>query len=328
MKAVVFHSYGAPEVLKIEKVEKPVPTDDEALVKVLASSVNPVEWYTMTGLFLGRIGNGFFKPKNTKLGTDYAGVIEAVGKNVTDFKPGDEVYGARSGAFAEYVCVKNHIYPKPANITFEQAACVAIAAMTALQGLRDHGKIQPGQKVLINGASGGVGTFAVQIAKAFGAEVTGVCSTKNVEAIRALGADHVIDYTKEDFTRNGKHYDLILDVSGTRSWRAYKRVLSPNANFIIVGAPKSNRVVGPLLYVIKIRLAALGARQKVSFFVAKFKREDFLLLNDLFTSGQIKPVVEKTYPFEKISDAMSHLGTGHAKGKIVVKIANAMEKIK
>jgi NADPH:quinone reductase-like Zn-dependent oxidoreductase len=317
MKAAVFKSYGPPDVLKIEEIEKPVPTDDEALVRVRASSVNPAEWYGMTGLFLARIGNGLFKPKDTRLGADFAGVVEAVGRNVTDFKPGDEVFGGRSGAFAEYVCVRDKVVHKPANITFEQAGGVAIAALTALQGLRDYGKLKAGQKVLINGASGGVGTFAVQIAKALGAEVTAVCSTQNVDLIRSLGADHVIDYTREDFTRNGKLYDLFLDIAGSRSWRDCRRVLKPQAAFVLVGGPKSP-VIGPLSHIIRIRLAALQASQKVFFFVANFNREDLTALKEMFQSGQVKPVVEQVYPLCEISKAMRHLGTGHAKGKIVV----------
>ena len=318
MKAVVFRSYGSPDVLKIENVEKPTPAEDEVLVKVRASSVNPVEWYAMSGLFLARLGNGLTRPKDIRLGVDYAGVVEAVGKNVTQFKPGDEVFGARSDAFAEYVCVSKHIYPKPASITFEQAGGVAVAALTALQGLRDHGNLKSGQKVLINGASGGVGTFAVQIAKALGAEVTAVCSTHNVEAIRSLGADHVIDYTREDFTRSRERYDLFLEIAGSRSWKDCRRVLKPKAHFVIVGAPKGNRVIGPLAHIIPLRLASLRASQKVVFFMAKFQCEDFMLLKDMFERGQVKPVVEKIYPLEKISDAMRHLGTGHARGKIVV----------
>jgi NADPH:quinone reductase-like Zn-dependent oxidoreductase len=318
MKAIIHTKYGYADALELQDVEKPTPNNDEVLVKVHASSVNPAEWYTVTGLFLARIGGGLFKPKDTRLGTDFAGVVESVGKNVTQFKPGDKVFGARSGAFAEYVCVRNFIFHKPDSLTFEQAAGVAIAAITALQGLRDHGKLQAGQKVLINGASGGVGTFAVQIAKALGAEVTGVCSPQNVELIRSLGADHVIDYTKEDFTRNGKRYDVFLDIAGGRSWRECKRVLNPQANFVIVGGPKSNRWIGPLGYIVKIRLAALGASQKVTFFIASFKREDFAVLNEMFERGQVKPVVEQTYPLENISDAMRHLGAGHAQGKIVV----------
>lgn len=318
MKAVVFKSYGPPEVLTIEDVEKPTPKDDEVLVRVYASSVNPAEWYGMTGLFLARIGNGLFKPKDIRLGADFAGVVEAVGANVTRFKPGDEVFGGRSGAFAEYVCVRENLALKPANITFEEAGGVAIAGLTALQGLRDHGKLRTGQKVLINGASGGVGTFAVQIARALGAEVTAVCSSGNVKLIRSLGADHVIDYTKEDFTRNGKEYDLLLDVAGSRRWREYKRVLKPNSTVVIVGGPKSNRIIGPLTHIIKMRVASWRASQKVIFFVANFNHNDLVALKDMMETGQVKPVVERTYPLEMICDAMRHLGTGHAKGKLVV----------
>lgn len=318
MKAVVHRSYGPPEVLEIEEVEKPTPEDNEVLVKVYVSSVNPAEWYGMTGLFLARIGGGLFKPKDPRLGADYAGVVEAVGRNVTQFKPGDEVYGGRHGAFAEYLCVEKGIVYKPANITFEQAGGVAIAALTALQGLRDHGKLQPGQKVLINGASGGVGTFAVQIAKALGAQVTAVCSTANVALIRSLGADHVIDYTRQDFTRGPDRYDLLLDVAGSRSWRDYKRVLKPQSHFVLVGGPKSNRWIGPLAHIIKIRLGALGASQKLVFFVAQFKPEDFLFLNELFERRQVKPVIDRVYPMHQICEAMRYLGEGHAKGKIIV----------
>ena len=270
MKAICYTKYGSPDVLELQDVEKPAPKDDEVLVKVYASSVNPVQWYTMTGLFLARIGNGLVKPKDTRLGSDFAGVVEAVGKDVTHLKKGDEVFGGRGGAFAEYVCVRDAVTSKPANLTFEQAAAAPTAAISALQGLRDYGQIQAGQKVLINGASGGVGTFAVQIAKAFGAEVTGVCSTKNVDIARSLGADHVIDYTREDFTRNGRRYDLFFDIVGSRSWRECKCVLNPEARFIIVGGPKTNRWIGPLSHVIKVRLASLGASQKGVFFVAKF----------------------------------------------------------
>ena len=318
MKAAVYHSYGAPHVMQIEEIEKPAPQDDEVLVKVHASSVNPAQWYIVTGLFLARLGSGLVRPKDTRLGADYAGVIEAVGKNVTGFKPGDEVYGGRGGAFAEYICVRNIIIPKPANITFEQAAGVPTAAITALQGLRDHGQLQAGQKVLINGASGGVGTFAVQIAKALGAEVTGVCSPCNLELIRSLGADHVIDYTKEDFTRNGKRYDLLLDIAGSRSWSECRRVLNPQAKLVIVGGPKSNRWIGPLGHIIRMRLAACGASQPVVFFVARFKREDFLILNELFERSQVKPVVDRVYPLSEISAAMRYLGEGHARGKIIL----------
>lgn len=320
MKAAVFHSYGPPDVLKIEEIEKPVPNEDEVLVRVHTTSVNPAEWYGMTGLFVARLGNGLFRPKDTRLGADFAGVVEAVGKNVMDFKPGDKVFGGRSGAFAEYICVSKGIAPMPANATFEQAGGVAIAGLTALQGLRDHGKLQAGQKVLINGASGGVGTFAVQIAKALGAEVTAVCSTKNVERARSLGADHVIDYTKQDFTKSSQRYDLLLDIAGSRSWFDYRRVLKPDATVVIVGGPKAP-LIGPLGHIIKMRLAALRASQKVVFFIAHFNRQDFMAMKELMESGQVKTVVERVYPFCEISEAMRHLGRGHAQGKLVVTLA-------
>lgn len=319
MKAVVFHSYGTSNVLKIEEMEKPAPKENEVLVKVCATSVNPAEWYGMSGLFLARLGNGLFKPKDTRLGADFAGVVEAVGKDVTDFKPGEKVFGGRSGAFAEYVCAQKAIAHKPANVTFEQAGTVGIAGLTALQGLRDQGKIQPGQKVLINGAAGGVGTFAVQIAKAFGAEVTAVCSTKNVELVRSLGADHVVDYTKEDFTRSRQRYDLLLDVVGSRSWSECRRVLNPKAILVLVGGPKG-MVIGPLKHIIAMRLASIRASQKVIFFVANFNREDLIVLKELMESGKVKPIVDRTYPLNKINEAMSYLGTGHARAKIAVSI--------
>ncbi len=320
MKAIVYTKYGTPDVLEFQEVETPTPQEDEVLVKVRASSVNPAEWYPVSGLFLARINNGLAKPKDTRLGADFSGVVEAVGSNVTRFKPGEEVFGGAGGAFAEYVCVRaeHALARKPKNVTFEQAAAVPIAAMTALQGLRDHGQIQPGQKVLINGASGGVGTFAVQIAKAFGAEVTGVCSPKNVDMVRSIGADHVIDYTRQDFTRGKQCYDLLLDVAGSRSWSECRRVLSPKAHFVVVGGPKGNRWIGPLGHVIKVRMASLRASQKVIFFVAKFNREDFEVLRELMENGKVKPVVERTYPWSEIAEAMRYLGTGHARAKIVV----------
>ena len=318
MKAVVFESYGQPEVLKIREIEKPEVPDDAVLVRVHASSINIAEWYSMTGLLIGRIlSRELFKPKDTRLGADFAGVVEAVGKSVTDFKPGDEVFGGRSGAYAEYVSVKNAIALKPANVTFEEAASVPTAGITALQGLRDHGKIQPGQKVLIHGASGGVGSFAIQIAKALGADVTAVCSTNNVEHARRLGADHVIDYTKEDFTRNGKKYDLLLNVNGGRSWSDYKRVLKPDATFVLIGGPKTE-LIGPVSLLVKMKVSMLGASQKFVFFTAQFNRADMQTLKELVESGKVKPFVEKAYPMTRIVDAMTHLGNGHARGKIVV----------
>ena len=318
MKAVMFESYGQPDVLKIKEIAKPEVSDDAVLVRVRASSINVAEWYGMTGLPIARIlGGGLVKPKDTRLGADFAGVVEAVGKDVHDFKRGDEVFGGRSGAYAEYVSVKNAIALKPANVTMEEAASVPTAGITALQGLRDHGKIQPGQKVLIHGASGGVGSFAIQIAKALGADVTAVCSTNNVEHARRLGADHVIDYTKEDFTRNGKKYDLLLNVNGGRSWSDYKRVLKPDATFVLIGGPKTE-LIGPVSLLVKMKVSMLGASQKFVFFTAQFNRADMQTLKELVESGKVKPFVEKAYPMTRIVDAMTHLGNGHARGKIVV----------
>lgn len=320
MKAITFYSYGLPDVLKMEDVKKPTITEDGVLVRVHASSVNPAEWHGISGLIIMRPSGGLFRPKDPRIGTDFAGVVEAIGSKVTHLNPGDEVYGARTGAFAEYVSVVNAVVRRPANVTFEEAAAIPTAGITALQGLRDHGKIQAGQKVLINGAAGGVGTFAVQIAKALGAEVTGVTSTKNVEMVRSLGADHVMDYTKNDFTRNGKQYDLILDIAGSRTWKEYQRVLKPNAKFVIVGAPKGNKIVGPMARIFSLKLASIGASQKISFFIAQFNRPDLDSLREMVESGKVKPVVEKVYPLAKVVDAMKHLGTGHARGKIALKV--------
>jgi len=320
MKAIVRHTYGSPDVLELVDIDKPVPADDEVLVRVRASSVNPAEWYGMKGILVGRPQMGLFKPKESRLGADFAGVVEAVGASRTDFAPGDEVFGGRTGAFAEYVSVKNAIVPKPANITFEQAGAVAIAAITALQGLRDKGELQAGQKVLINGASGGVGTFAVQIAKAFGADVTAVCSTRNVDRVRSLGADRVVDYTQEDFTRSGEQHDLFLEVAGSRSWREYKRVLKPDAKFVLVGSMKKRRLLGPMTQMIKLRLASLGSSQTMKFFIAKLTADDMFVMKELIESGKVTPYVERTYPLDETADALRYLGEGHAQGKIVLTV--------
>src|SRR5687767_13710118 len=276
MKAIVHHKYGSPDVLELQEVDEPVAADDEVLVRVHAASLNILDWYGISGLAIGRIGGGLRRPKDPRVGVDFAGVVEGVGANVKLFKPGDEVYGGRGGSFAEYVTIREQrgIAPKPASVTFEQAATVPVAGLTALQGLRDKGQIQPGQKVLINGASGGVGTFAVQIAKALGAEVTGVCSTRNVDLVRSLGADHVIDYTQEDFTRSDQRYDLMLDIAGSRSWPECRRVLNPQAILVIVGGPKTNRLIGPVSHVVKALLAALRSSQKAVFFLAKMNKAD------------------------------------------------------
>jgi NADPH:quinone reductase-like Zn-dependent oxidoreductase len=323
MKAAVRDRYGSPDVVELREIERPAPADDEVLVRVRAASVNAADWYGMTGTpYVGRAAMGLRKPKSNRLGTDFAGKVEAVGKDVTQFRPGDEVFGGRTGAFAEYVCVREDraVVPKPANVTFEQAAAVGVAGLTALQGLRDKGQLQPGQKVLINGASGGVGTFAVQIAKALGAEVTAVCSTRNVDLVRSLGADQVIDYTREDFTRSDRRYDLMFDVAGSRSWSECRRVLNPQATLVIVGAPKGNRLIGPLSRIVRLRVASLRSRQKAVFFIAKFNKPDMAVLRDLLEAGKVTPVIDRRYELSEIADALRYLGEGHAQGKVVLTV--------
>jgi NADPH:quinone reductase-like Zn-dependent oxidoreductase len=321
MKAAVRDRYGSPDVVELREIAKPDLVDDGVLVRVHATSVNPADWYGMCGRpYIGRATIGLRKPKDLRLGVDFAGTVEAVGKEVTGFEPGDEVFGGRSGAFAEYVCVRGGVAQKPANLTFEEAAAVPVAALTALQGLRDKGQLQPGQKVLINGASGGVGTFAVQIAKALGAEVTGVCSTRNVDQARTLGADHVIDYTREDFTRSGRRYDLLLDIAGSKSWSACRRVLAPDATLVIVGAHRRNRLLGPIGHIVRLRLASLRGSQKAVFFIAKTNRADMELLRGLIEAGQVKPVVDRRYELSQTADAFRYLGEGHARGKVVVTV--------
>jgi NADPH:quinone reductase-like Zn-dependent oxidoreductase len=324
MKALVYERYGPPDVLELREVDKPVVGDDEVLVRVHATSVNPVDWHTMTGTpYLVRLESGLRKPKREVLGVDFAGTVEAVGRNVQRFQPGDEVFGARDGAFAEYVCVREDraVALKPANVTFEQAAAVPVAALSALQGLRDKGQIQQGQKVLINGGSGGVGTFAVQIAKSFGAEVTGVCSTRNVDTVRSIGADHVIDYTQEDFTQGGHRYDLILDIAGNRSWSDYRRVLDEKATVVVVGGPKKGRWIGPLSQVVKLRLSSLGgSRRVVAPFLAKMNKEDLVVLQELLEAGTVTPVIDRQYELSELREALRYLGEGHARGKVVVTV--------
>jgi NADPH:quinone reductase-like Zn-dependent oxidoreductase len=323
MKAAVRDRYGSPDVVELREIDKPVPADGEVLVRIRAASLNLADWYAVTGKpWVGRTQMGLRKPKSNRLGVDYAGTVEAVGKGVKQFRPGDEVFGGRDGAFAEYVSARQDrsMVPKPANVTFEQAAAVPIAAITALQGLRDKGQLQPGEKVLINGASGGVGTFAVQIAKALGAEVTAVCSTGNVDIARSLGADHVIDYTREDFTRSKQRYDLMLDVAGSRSWSACRRVLTPQATVVMVGGPKTNRLLGPLGHVVKFRLAAVRSGRKVVFFIAKFNKADMVTLRELLEAGKVKSFIDKRYELSEIGDALRYIGEGHAQGKIVLTV--------
>ncbi len=323
MRAMARRDFGGPEVLELREVDKPVPADDEVLVRVHAASVNPFDWHILTGLpYLARIDAGFRKPKNELIGVDFAGVVDSVGANVTQFQPGDEVFGGRSGAFAEYVQVREDraIAPKPAGLSFEQAATIGIAGITALEGLRDKGRLIPGQRVLVNGASGGVGTFAVQLAKWMGAEVTAVCSTRNVEQAGSLGADRVIDYTQEDFTKTGERYDLILDIAGNRSWRAYRRVLKDDGRLVIIGGPKKNRLVGPLASRLPIVLRSRLGRQRAVMFMASMNKEDLLTIARLVEDGTVTPVVERLYRLEEVPEAMRYIGAGHARGKLVVTI--------
>ncbi len=311
MKAIVYDRYGSPE---LREIDRPDVADDGVLIRVHASSVNPADWYAMTGRpYIARPAVGLRRPRHNVLGTDVAGRVEAVGGSVTQLRPGDEVFGAGTGAYAEYLSAPaNRLVPKPANLTFEQAAAVPVAALTALQALRDKGRVQPGHRVLINGASGGVGTFAVQIAKSFGAEVTGICSTRNVDMVRSIGADHVVDYTREDFTTGGRRYDLMIDIAGSRSFSECRRVLAPEATLVIVGGPKTNRLLGPLSHVLKTRLASVGKSQKVVFFVSKNEKDDMVVLHDLLEAGKVTPVIDRRYELSEVPDAFRYLGEGHA----------------
>ena len=320
MKAIVYRCYGSPDVLKFEDVEKPAPADDEVLVKVHAAAVNPLDWHYMRGSpYIMRLMSGLGAPDRTSLGVDFAGTVEAVGKNVTKFKPGDEVFGGSSGAFAEYVTVGEDkaLVLKPANMTFEQSAAVAIAGITALQALRDKGRIKPGQKVLINGASGGVGTFAVQIAKSFGAEVTGVCSTRNVAMVRSIGADHVIDYTREDYTRSGQTYDLIIDNVGNHPLLANRRALKPDGIMVMVGGAKGNWLA-PLMGPIKALMLSPFVGQEFVMILARLHKDDLAILRDLMQTGKVTPVIDRRYLLSEVPAAIRYSEEGHARGKIVI----------
>ena len=322
MKAMMCRKYGPPNVLRLEEVEKPVPKESELLVKVKASSVNALDWHFLRGKpFLVRLQYGFFRPKNRILGYDIAGSVVAVGKNVTRFKPGDEVFGGLGfglGGFAEYACVAEDgfLALKPSGTTFEEAAAVPAAAVTALKGLRDNGQIQPGQKVLINGAAGGVGTFAVQIAKSFDTEVTGVCSSQNLDMVRSIGADKVIDYTKEDFTRNGQTYDLVLDNVGNRSVSDLMRTLSPTGTCVIVGFTSMGRMLMQSI------LAPSGTkatdRKILRASSEEPNREDILFLKGLLESSKVVPTIDRQYPLEQLAEAIGYVETGHARAKVVV----------
>jgi NADPH:quinone reductase-like Zn-dependent oxidoreductase len=323
MKAIVHCSYGTADVLRLEDVAKPAPGDDEILVRVRAAGVNPLDWHYMRGTpYLMRLGSGLRKPSDTRLGVDYAGTVEAVGRNVTRFKPGDEVFGGRSGALAQYVVARadRAVALKPTNVSFEQAGAVAIAATTALQGLRDAGQLKAGQKVLINGASGGVGTFAVQIAKAMGAEVTGVCSTRNVELVRSLGADHVIDYKQQDYTAGEERYDVILDNVGNRSLLENRRLLAPAGRYVLIGGggPDAGDWIGPLLKPLQAVLLSPFVSQHMGLHMASLSNEDTNVLASMMQSGVVTPVIDRSYPLSESADAIRYLEEGRARGKVVI----------
>jgi NADPH:quinone reductase-like Zn-dependent oxidoreductase len=319
VKAIVYHEYGSPDVLRCEEIEKPTAGDEEVLIKVRAASVNPRDWHFMRGApYMVRIMTGLQKPEKGRLGVDLAGQVEAVGRNVTQFQPGDQVFGASLGAFAEYVCVdQNSVAVKPANLTFEQAAAMPTGGLTALQALR-KGRIRPGQKVLINGAAGGVGTFAVPIAKSLGAQVTGVCSTRNVSLVRSIGADHVIDYTQEDFTKSGQRYDLIFDCVGNHSLSASRRVISPNGTYLMVGGSGGGRWMGPLALGLKAVLLSRFVSQDLVMFLASSNKEDLVTLKRLAESKTVTPVIDRAYPLSELPEAIRYLEEGHARGKVVV----------
>ena len=320
MKAIVYTKYGSPDVLQFKEVEKPAPTDGQILVKIYAASANPLDWHLMRASpFLARLAGGLRKPKDPRLGADFAGRVEAVGANVAQFQPGDEVFGASTGAFAEYICVaESEVALKPAGLSFEQAAVVPVAATTALQGLRDTGQIHTGQRVLVNGASGGVGTFAVQIARAFGTEVTGVCSTRNLDMVRSIGADHAIDYMKEDFTRTGQHYDLIYDAVGNSSVSAYRRALNPGGTCVVAGFTSLPRLfehmlLGPLR-------SKIGDKKVGLMGTAQIKQKDLVSLRELLEAGKVTPVIDRRYSLREVPEAIRYLEAKHARGKVVITV--------
>ena len=323
MKAVVYRCYGSADVLEFGDVEKPVPSDGEVLVKVVAASVNPLDWHYMRGEpYLVRLMAGVGAPSDPRLGVDFAGVVESVGDGVTKFDVGDEVFGGRPGAYAEYVVVPEDraIVRKPANVSFEQAATVGIAGVTAIQALRDHGQLEPGQKVLINGASGGVGTFSVQIAKAMGAEVTGVCSTRNVQMVLSIGADHVVDYKKDSYIDGGEQYDLIIDMVGNHSLRANRKALTPTGKFIMVGGGSSGNWLGPMIRPIKAGLMSPFVDQEFSMVLAKLSGDDLQILSDYLRAGQITPVIDQVFALPDVPDALRYSEEGHARGKIIIEM--------
>jgi NADPH:quinone reductase-like Zn-dependent oxidoreductase len=327
MKAFIYEKYGPPDVLELREIEKPKPKENEILIKIIAASVNAYDWHIMKAdpFFMRLMGSGLFKPKNNILGVDIAGIVEAVGENAGKLNPGDEIYGDVSGGggggFAEYVCVSEKtVTHKPASLSFEEAAAVPLAAITALQGLRDHGQIKSGQQVLINGASGGVGTFAVQIAKSYDTEVTAVCSTGKMDMVRSLGADQVIDYTREDFTKSGKTYDLIFAANGNRSVFAYSRALKPNGIYVVAGGSMSQFIqtalLGPFI--------SMMGKKKIKSFVARPNQDDLNIMTELIESGKVKPLIDRRYPFSQLPDAIRYVDEGHAIGKVVINIGDIL----
>jgi NADPH:quinone reductase-like Zn-dependent oxidoreductase len=322
MKAIIYHQYGSPDVLQLQDMDKPVVRDDAVLVRIRAAAANPYDWHFMRGEpYFMRLFIGLRTPKANGLGVDFAGQVEAVGKDVTQFHPGDEVFGVCNGAFAEYLCTpENELALKPTNLTFEQAAAVPLAAVTALQGLRDTGQLQPEQKVLIIGASGGVGTFAVQIAKVFGAHVTGVCSTRNLELVRSLGADHVIDYTQEDFTQSGQKYDLIFQLAGTRSPSHCRRALTSKGRLVLSSGDSDGRWIGPIDRLIKAAALSPFVSQTLSSLNTKRSKKDLPYLTELIEAGKVTPVIDRTHSLGEVPEALRYLEQGHARGKVVITV--------
>ena len=323
MQAIIFTEYGSPDVLQCAEIEKPAPARNEILIRVYAASINPLDFHNMRGSpCIIRLQNGLRRPKNPRLGVDLSGEVEAVGQDVTDFRPGDAVFGVRTGALAEYVITTGKAFaPIPSNLTFEQAAVVPVAGLTALQGLRDKGKLQPGQTLLVNGAAGGVGTFAVQIARAIGAEITAVTSTPNLELVRSLGAHHVVDYTRENFTRSGQRYDLIFDGVGNHPLSACRRILKPDGTYIMVGG-SGGGLFGPLLYAFRTSLMSRFVSQNLLWFLSSVHREDLLTLKDMIESGQVTPVIDRRYTLCQTPEAMRYLETGHARAKLVINVTD------
>lgn len=319
MNAVVHDTYGPPDRLEVRRIDAPVVKDGDVLIRVHAAGVNAADAFIMRGVpYAIRVVSGLRRPKNGIRGTDVAGTVDAVGKDVTEFEPGDEVFGWCKGSFAEYVCAaEDNFVAKPTNLTFEQAAAVPMAAFVALQALRGIGELQPGQKVLINGASGGIGTFAVQIAKALGAEVTGVCSTRNVDMVRSIGADHVIDYTQEDFVRSRQRYDFILDIVGNHSLADTRRALTAEGTLVPNSGTKG------MGYIIKANLMSLVVRQKTRTFVSSPKHEDLVVLKELIESGKVTPVIDRTYPLSQTPEAIGYVEQGHTQGKVVIRVEAA-----